>query len=307
MTKRGKIALVAGILYCLSGGLVRAMTSTNFTINWDSINSGGTDNSSSTNFGLRDTLGEQATSFSSSTNFQISAGYRTGDADNTTLSFSIGTQENSTETAYSAFASSTANTVTVSSASGYSVGNLIGVIENKGLSQIVAIGRITSIAGTVLTVDRWDGSPSSLSASPSGGDDFVYRLGGYAIDFGTMSSSVPKTSLTGTRISTSATNGYTVYVNSDGNLRYGSSSFIANVSDGTVSSGSEEYGWRVFGSSATNTGSDVSFATTTTAIQQSAGATNDERVGLVYKISITNATPAGNFSQSIFYTVTANF
>ena len=55
------------------------MTSTNFELPWDSINSGGDDISSSTNFGLRDTAGEQATGLSSSTNFEASAGYRVGD------------------------------------------------------------------------------------------------------------------------------------------------------------------------------------------------------------------------------------
>lgn len=55
------------------------MNSANYGIAWDSVNSGGEDTSSSTNFGLRDTYGEQATGDSSSTSFTDTAGYRVGD------------------------------------------------------------------------------------------------------------------------------------------------------------------------------------------------------------------------------------
>jgi hypothetical protein len=66
-----------------------AMSSVNFGIGWDSVNSGGDDSSSSTNFALRDTLGEQATGYGSSTNYQVSAGYRVGDTSPESLSFDI--------------------------------------------------------------------------------------------------------------------------------------------------------------------------------------------------------------------------
>lgn len=52
------------------------MGSTNYRIDVDSVNSGGLDVSTSTNYGLIDTVGEIATGFSSSTNFNIYAGYR---------------------------------------------------------------------------------------------------------------------------------------------------------------------------------------------------------------------------------------
>lgn len=308
MTKRTKVALVV-VLYLtfFSAGLVQAMSSTNFQVNWDSLNSGGDDISSSTNFRLRDTVGEQATGFSSSTNFTVSAGYRTGDAVEAILSFRIGTQENATQASYSAF-SNAGKTVTVGTTSSYSNGDLIGVVENLGLSQIIAVGRITNISGSVITVDQWDGSPASLSASPSGGDDFVYRLGGFSAELGTLSASTGKTSLTATRVTSDATNGYTVYVNDDGNLRVNTSTFILDVSDGAVNVGSEEYGWRVFGTVATSTGQDYPFTTSTQAIQaQTTSTSSEQRVGLVYKASISPATAAGNYSHIVFYTLTANY
>ncbi len=60
----------------MTGG-VFAMSSTNYIINTDSINFGGTENSSDGLLLLSDTLGEVGTGFSSSSRYAISAGYRT--------------------------------------------------------------------------------------------------------------------------------------------------------------------------------------------------------------------------------------
>lgn len=68
------------VLFCILSiflaSRVFAMTSTNYGIIFDSMNGGGIDVSTSTNFHLQDTAGEQATGFSNSTNFIDSAGYR---------------------------------------------------------------------------------------------------------------------------------------------------------------------------------------------------------------------------------------
>jgi hypothetical protein len=52
------------------------MESDNYRIDFDSINSGGTDNSVSSNYRLWDTVGEQATGESASTLYKMHAGYR---------------------------------------------------------------------------------------------------------------------------------------------------------------------------------------------------------------------------------------
>lgn len=306
MAKKLWFLAVAAIACFFGAGLVHAMTSTNFGVTWDSINSGGNDISSSTNFNLRDTIGEQATGFSSSTNYIISAGYRVGDSPFNILAFEIHTQENTTQVAFSAF-SNAGKTVTVSSASGFSVGNTIGVVENEGLSEVIAVGYITNITGSVITVDAWSGSPGSISATPSGGDDFAYRMSGYSAQLGTLSTTAGKTSLTSTNVSSDAANGYTVYVNEDGNLRYTSSTFILDVSDGSVTAGSEEYGWRAFGVTATTTSSDSPFSASTVSIQLSTTTATNDRVGLIYKAAIAPSTPAGNYSHIVYYTATANY
>ncbi|MFH1078140.1 MAG: hypothetical protein V1745_02560 [Patescibacteria group bacterium] len=221
------------------------------------------------------------------------------------MTFNIGTQVNASATSYSAF-SEAGKTVTVASENQFSTGTFLGVVENIGLSQMIAIGKVVTMAGNVITVDAWEGIPASLSASPSGGDDVVYRLDGTSAAFGTMSPLVAKTALTYSSVTTNLENGYTVYVNSDGDLRYGTGATIANVLDGTVSLGSEEYGARVYGIMATSTGSDFGFATTTRPVQESTTFADDERIGLIYKISITSDTPAGDYGQVIYYTLTPN-
>lgn len=84
-------ACVLLVLVCsmFIGTIVFAMTSTNYGIAWDSLNEGGLDVSTSTNYGIKDTIGEIATGESSSTNYQISAGYRVGEGSNSFISFKI--------------------------------------------------------------------------------------------------------------------------------------------------------------------------------------------------------------------------
>lgn len=81
--------LLVLIISMFIGTIVFAMTSTNYGITWDSINQGGLDISTSTNYGIKDTVGEIATGESTSTNYQISAGYRVGEGSNSFISFRI--------------------------------------------------------------------------------------------------------------------------------------------------------------------------------------------------------------------------
>jgi len=306
MLKLHKSLCAALVVLLLSSRVVFGMSSVNYGVDFDSINSGGDDISSSTNFLIRDTIGEQATGFSTSTNYSIQAGYRQNEISN--LQFDIGTQENATRVAFTAFSSST-ETVTVASTSNFSTGTFIGVIDNEGLSQIVALGKIIAIVGNVITVDQWDGNPAGVSAVPSGGNDFVYRLEGNAAQLGTLSISSGATSLTHTDATTNGSGGYTVYVTSDGTLRTSTSTFILDVADGAVTVGSEEYGARVTGTfgTASSTSADFALTTSTLAIQSSTSTAVSERVGLVYKAAINSGTAAGNYSQLVIYTVTANF
>jgi hypothetical protein len=305
--KIGKRRLLYGIaLLAIVPTAVLAMTSTNYQILWDSVNSGGTDNSTSTNYLLRDTIGEHGTGFSESENYRIGAGYRVGDSQEPTLSITIGTQEDDEVSAWTAF-SDGSNTVTLTATSSFSVDDYIGVIENQGFSQIIAVGKITNISGGVITVDDWEGEPGNLSATPAGSDDYAYRMNGSAATLGVQTTVSESTSMTLTDIATNANNGYTVSIQGVDNLTSGSSTIIA-VSDGTVSVGSEEYGVETIGTLGVGTGSDLSIPTTTTrTVQESSTYGIDERVGIIYKLSISASTPSGNYEQTVLYRLTGNF
>lgn len=305
MQRRIVLAIAVFGVFLFTVGVTHAMTSTNYDLSWDSINSGGEDTSTSTNYSLRDTVGEQATGFVTSTNYGLRGGYRTGDMDLPMLSFSIHTQNNATQTPYIFFENAT-KTVSVVDPSFFSVGDMIGVVEHQGLSEKPAIGKITSITGSLITVDRWGGDNGAMVISPSGDPSYVYRMDSTAINFGTLTGPDSAAAITGTRVTTNAAGGFTVYVQSNGPLTNGSIG-ITDVSDHIVSAGSEEYGFHMEGTTATSTIFDYPFTLATRAIQYATGPVSSESACLIYKLSVLSSSPAGTFTQNVSYTATANF
>ncbi|MDD4995141.1 MAG: hypothetical protein PHW53_01580 [Patescibacteria group bacterium] len=307
MTKEEKIFgfLIVFCITLLFTGCIQAMSSTNYIINWDSLNIGGTDFSSSTNYFMSDTLGEMSTGRSSSTNYWIYAGYRQGVTDIRFISFDIGAQANASKIDYSAF-SNAGKQVTVSSAVGYSVGDYIVAVENAGASQMIAIGKISSILGNSLTVDKWDGDNAAMSAVPAGGNDWVYELSGNTVDLGTLLTATVGVGVSFNEVSTNADNGYTVSVKDDGNLRDGLKD-IDDVIDGAVTAGIEEYGIETVGTNASGTNDFALESALGQSIQVSTAPWNRDRIGVIYKAGINYATQGGSYSHIVSYYVTANF
>ncbi len=282
------------------------MSSTQYEIFWDSVNTGGEDTSSSTNFYIRDTIGEAGTGVGSSANYQLSAGYRAGDTQETFIALDIGTQENSTKRTWSSF-SDAGNTVVLGSVVNYATGSFIGIVENEGATQLIAVGKITSIGATTVTVDDWDGEPGSLSGTPAGGNDFAYRLDGGTAALGVQLGQVA-TSLTVTDVLSNVETGYFVSVQSDGGLREATGQAIQSVSDGAVTAGSEEYGAESVGFTAANSGGDFALSSTSTIdVQESLNFGDHDRIGVIYKFSVDSGTMAGEYHQIIFYRLTPNY
>jgi hypothetical protein len=306
MTKRSLIFCLVAMLF-LGPVAAFAMTSSNYRIDWDNFNAGGDDVSSSTNYGLIDTIGDTAPGTSTSANYRLSAGYRAVD-DQAALRFISLTQANGTQTAYTAF-NNGANTVTVTSVASFSSGDHIVVVENKGFAQKIAIGKITNVAGLVLTVDVFSGDNLTMSPAVSGGDDFVYKLSGNFADFGTVTYGTENTAVTMNSVLTTGSSGYTLYANTNHDLQTTGAQTIANLADSAVSLGSEEYGVSTTGTSALNVGYDFAVTTTQQAIMSRGGATpnNPDRLGVIYKLSVTPLTQAGTYSQDVTYTLTVNY
>lgn len=283
------------------------MSSTNYWIPWDTINSGGSDIGTSTNFTLRDSIGGTVVGTGTSANYQLSQGYRVPEAANT-LSYIV-KSSNSTPTSYTSFSNGIGGSVTVADASGFATGDLIAVVENEGFAQLVAVGIITDIAGTTFTVDRFEGDGAGMSGIPSGGNDFVYRLDANSFNFGSVAAGSEYARVVGTSVLTNISTGYSVYIQANQELQNASAQVMGEVTDGAVSVGSEEYGAEVTGATAFGAGSDLGVTTTQRVIQTSAAASGSvsDKVAMIFKLSITASTNPGTYTQTVYYTLTANY
>lgn len=295
------------MLFC-GAQIAFGMTSTNYQINWDSLNQGGEDQATSTNYRMLTTVGEPIAGSSSSTNYSLQAGYRVGD-DTASLSLTVKVQDTSASTTYATFGNGLSKIVKVSATSSFAVGDYIAVVENRGFSELVAVGQITSISGDTMYVDRWDGDPTLMNSSVSGGDDFVYQLSGTNFSFGTLSVGSENMSIVMSSVQTNVSS-YTVYLNAIDQFQdTGGSHTMTPVTDGTVSVGSEEYGVETIGAQAVNAGVDVGVTSTLQAVQTRSTPTGQavDRIALLYKLSVTSSTPAGNYGQNVSYTLTKNY
>lgn len=283
------------------------MSSANFAVPWDEWGSGGGEAGSSASYQIADTLGGTAVGVASSTSYTLLSGYRLGDA--RALSFSAAMAPvGGVSTPYSALDVST-KTITlelgVNDPNPFSVGDDVAIIENAGLSQLTAVGRVTFVEWPSVTVDRFEGDIGSMSATPSSAK--VVALSGGNIAFGEISASVGAVATGMLSVQAPTPAGYTLFAQSVGDLISSSHTFSA-VSDGAVSAGVEEYGIRTLGTTAVLL-SDTPLTTTITSVQASSTASGptDDRTAFLYKLAISSATPAGAYSQSVFFTLTANY
>lgn len=282
-----------------------AMTSTNFQINWDTVSAGGADFGTSANFVTHDTIGGEAAGQGSSASYRLSAGYRLPETANL-LGYEVRANAASPTPTWSAFDG--VDEVTVSSVAGFAIGDLIAIVENVGLTQEVAVGRITAINTPVITVDNFQGDTAGISLIAAGGDDRVYRLSSATLALGNVSGATVATGIVGTNVITSVPTGYSLYVHGNHLMQSGLNT-IPEVLDGAVTLGSEEFGASVTGPGAVNPGTDLGVTTTMRLVQTNGVATGGigDRLGFSYKLSVASSTANGAYSQDTYYTLVANY
>lgn len=281
------------------------MSSTSYQIQWDSVGTGGSDTGSSTNYQMRDTLGNAAIGGSTSSTYDLRSGYRQG-VDDQFISFTLIMQDSGSQTAASALSGTT---VTVSSLSGYSVDDFALIVQDQGLNQVSGFGKVTSASGSTLVLDSL--TTSGTTPIIDGTGDFVYRLTTSATPtFSSISEDAVSTTTFAWQITSVSQNGHTVYVYDSGNLSAPSGSDINDVSDGVVSAGSEEAGAR---------SSDTSLASSTFDTVDTAITTSNQAIGteasdvyglrqfLTMKMSISPTTPSGTYTNSTIVIATGNF
>lgn len=269
------------------------MSSTNYQIGWDTLGTGGSDSASSATYKLRDNFGFIGGT-SSSSSYQLDAGYRGGVYDQV-AEFSVVFEQRSSAVAA---LSATPTSVTVTSTAGYMVGDYIVVIADEGSSQIAETGQITAINSPVITVDAFNGAGPVIDGS----NDLVYRLTSDPVSLGTLNAAVMTTAIAAWSVTADVTGGYSVYIAEDHDLRNLDGQAINDVSDGTVSVGGDEYGAR--SSDATLAGSTFDTVDTalTDVLQQVASRSSNSfsnRDFLTLKIAPSVDQGAGSYSQTI--------
>lgn len=297
-------------LCCLVLGMwhVQAMTSTNYSIPWDTVSSGGNELGVSANYQLYDTVGQSVTGSSTSTNYSLHGGYRAGMGVDTMLSFTVGGQAASPVSAYSLFSNVESEHVELDSAVGFSIGDYVAAVENQGYNSFVAVGRVIGIVANILTIDRWEGDAALMSPATAGGNDFVYKLNSDGVPFGAITVGSEHTAVVGGAVFSSASSGHTVYVQANGALQTAGGVAINDVSDGAISSDAEEYGAESIGARAVSPGTDLAVTTTQRAISENNVATVDEdRFLLFFKLGATSSTLPGTYGQTVYFTLTSNF
>lgn len=284
-------------------GIVSAqMNSTNYQIRWDTISTGGSDTSSSATYILKDSISSTSGKQATSASYIEQSGYRAGIFDQI-ITFDLFIQDTTSVKSITAFAG---NIVTVDT-SGLSVGDYVAFVQDLGQSQVSAIGKISSIGVGTITLDTIVNSGSAPVVD--GTNDYLYQLDGNALDFGSLDTSLVKTGVIGFEVTSVNSNGYVVQVIEDGDLRTATAA-INDVADGSISSGSEEYGAKSSDSSITSSTFDTQDTAITTNGQDvvsTSTAAYNERNFITLKAAIDSNTVTGNYAQTLTFIASGNF
>lgn len=298
---RSRIVTFALVGFFISVPFAQAtMSSTNFEIRWDTVSTGGSDTASSANYLLKDTVESTVAGSGSSASYRLRQGY--------IVTFGIITFEVFTQTTASARAATALSGLTVTaSTSGISVDSLIAVVENVGSSQVAAIGKVASLGIGSITVDAWRNGGTAPTID--GTNDLVYPLTSTSIAFGELSASSVATAIVAFEVNTDNDNGYVVQLFEDGNLRDGAVD-IDDVSDGSVTAGSEEYGGRSSDSSlstSTFDTADTGVTTTFTNVATESAAIFESRNFVTMKAAISSSTDSGSYAHTLSFIASGNF
>lgn len=280
-----------------------AMSSTNYQIRWDTVSTGGSDSASSATYLLRDTVSGAADASGSSASYQIDDGYRAGLIDQI-ISFDLYIQNSASGVQATNFSGTT---ITVSSTTGFTVGNYVALVQDRGSSPVVAVGKILSIGAGTIVIDRL--SHGGISPVIDGSGDYLYPLTGSSLALLGVDGSTIATGVISFEMTIDNDSGYVIQILEDGNLRTGSEE-INDVVDGTVSAGSEEFGVRSSDTTLLNSAFDTSDAAITTSAQEIVTQSTyviDDRSFTVFKLGAQASTSSGTYANTVSFIASGNF
>lgn len=296
------IAFVLVGVFVYAGVSHAQMTSPDFQIRWDSISAGGSDTSSSASYQLRDTVDQSAATRSASATYGLDSGYRTGIFDEI-ITFDMLVQSSGTSRAASDFAGS----IISASSVGIFVNDYVVLVQNRGTSQVTGIGKVTAVGAGSITVDYL--ATAGVDPVIDGTNDYVYRMTGSTIAFGDLDSATVQTSVIAFEVTAENSSGYVVQVIENTDLSDGAE-VIADVADGAVTAGSEEYGARSSDSTITTTTFDTQDTAITAAAQSiatSSSASFNQRTFITMKVGISALTEEGNYGHVLTFIASGNF
>jgi len=276
-----------------------AMSSTNYEIQWDTVGSGGDDTSSSSSYELRDSVGGLPGSGSSST-YEENSGYRAGIYDQT-VDYEIFPQDVNSQVAATALSGLT---VSVTTSAGFTVGDMIAVVQDEGSSQVSAIGVVTSVpSGTSVVVDELH--DNGTAPTIDGSNDYVYELTGSTMTLPSVSPTTLSTGIIGWNVNAEVGQGYSVYALAENVLTRGSNP-IPDVTDGSVTIGSSEYGARSSDStlaSSTFDTQDTGFGSGSAPVQVASrsGTSFASRDFVHLKVAVGSSQEAGAYAQILTF------
>lgn len=298
---RSRIVTFALVGFFISAHFVQAsMSSTNYKIRWDTVSTGGSDTASSGSYFLHDTAEASVAGGATSSNYQLMQGYRSVAQ---ILTFEVLAQSNSSGRGATALS----GTTVTASISDISVGDFVAVIQDLGASQIAAIGKVASLGSGTITVDIWKNGGTVPVVD--GINDYVYKLTGTSIAFGTLGRTSVATAIVAFEVSASNDNGYSTQLVEDGNLRSGDNE-INDVTDGSVTAGVEEYGARSSDTSlsgSTFDTADTALSTSFADVATEITSAFESRNFITIKAAIDQSTVNGSYSHVVSLIASGNF
>lgn len=285
--------------------ILASMNSTTYQIQWDSIGPGGSDTSSSSSFRLRDSISNGLDGIGASTSFRLDSGYRSGIYDPTVF-FNLFSQDISSQVGATSLSLST---VGVTTTSGYAVGDYIAIVQDEGLSQVSAIGRVVTVGGSSLTVDFL--TDGGVAPTINGTNDFVYELAGTSLPLAALSSTTASTGIVGWDVTADVPSGYGMFVLEDHDLQpVGGSPVITDVADGSVTLGVTEYGARSSDTTLASSTFDTADTAFTTQLQQvasRAGVSFKSRDFLTLKAAVDDTITDDTYSHTLTFVFVGNY
>lgn len=164
------------------------------------------------------------------------------------------------------------------------------------------------------TIGEWEGgTTTSTNYGILGGYSGIWAdsaisltLGSSSVSLGTLVSSAVSSVSNIATVTTDYAGGYSLYLYESAGLASGSD-VINDVTDGSVTAGSEEYGIRTSGTSGSYNSTDTSIISTWKSVATNAGAASSEQTTITFKASVGSDTPSGTYSHSVSVAAVAQF